>query len=159
MLGAFAVGKTSLIKRFVHSTFSERYQTTIGVKIDKKQVRVDGDELTLILWDLHGEDEFQSIRSSYLRGSAGFLIVVDGTRPETLELATGLQALALEAVGEVPVAVLLNKADLKESWELPDAALAELRRQGLPLFETSAKTGAGVEEAFEELARRLLRGT
>ena len=58
MLGAFAVGKTSLVKQYVSGIFSEKYHTTVGVKIDKKMVEVDGQSMTLILWDLHGEDEF-----------------------------------------------------------------------------------------------------
>ena len=69
MLGAFAVGKTSLVQQYVNSIFSEKYQTTLGVKIDKKSLQVDGQQLELILWDLAGEDEFMEVRSSYLRGS------------------------------------------------------------------------------------------
>src|ERR1051325_7234218 len=67
MLGAYAVGKTSLVARFVRSIFSEKYHTTIGVKIDKKTLRVDDQELSLILWDLAGEDDFYQVRMSYLR--------------------------------------------------------------------------------------------
>ena len=69
MLGGFAVGKTSLVARFVHSIFSDRYRTTIGVKIDKKLVRAGEEELSLILWDIHGDDEFQRVRPTYLRGA------------------------------------------------------------------------------------------
>ena len=68
MLGSFAVGKTSLIRRFVESIYSEAYHTTVGVKIDKRVVRHNDSEVTLVLWDLYGEDEFQKMRWSYLRG-------------------------------------------------------------------------------------------
>ena len=61
MTGAYAAGKTSLIRRFVKGIFSEKYLTTVGVKIDKKRLRVDGRDLSVILWDLHGEDEFQEL--------------------------------------------------------------------------------------------------
>ena len=80
MLGAFAVGKTSLVQRFVKSLFSDRYLTTVGVKIDKKIVTVGDTEVSLVLWDLAGEDEFQSVQTSYLRGASGYLLVIDGTR-------------------------------------------------------------------------------
>ena len=71
MLGSFAVGKTSLVARFVRSIYSEKYHTTVGVKIDKKQVQFDGKSMNLILWDLYGEDEFQKVHMSYLRGASG----------------------------------------------------------------------------------------
>ena len=75
MIGSFAVGKTSLVAQFVHSIYREQYLTTVGVKIDKKLVRVGDADVSLILWDLHGEDEFQKIRTAYLRGSSGFIFV------------------------------------------------------------------------------------
>ena len=91
MIGAFAVGKTSLVARFVKSIFSEKYLTTVGVKIDKKTLGVGDQEVTLIVWDLAGEDEFLQVRMSYLRGSAGYFLVADGTRRATLDKAIELQ--------------------------------------------------------------------
>ena len=75
MLGGFSVGKTSLVKRYVQSIFSESYLTTVGVKIDKKTVTLVDREVHLILWDLAGEDDMSSLRMSYLRGSAGYVLV------------------------------------------------------------------------------------
>ena len=91
MLGAFSVGKTSLVKRYVESVFSETYLTTVGVKIDKKTVEVKGRQVALILWDIAGEDEVSTVRMSYLRGSAGYLLVADGTRAASLEVARSLR--------------------------------------------------------------------
>src|ERR1043165_1179544 len=91
MLGAFAVGKTSLVTRYVKSIFSENYLTTVGVKIDKKTVTVDSTEVNLILWDLAGEDEFVQLQTSYLKGSSGYILVSDGTRSDTLLKAFTLQ--------------------------------------------------------------------
>ncbi len=71
LLGGFAVGKTSLVARFVHGVFSEKYLTTIGVKIDKRSMTVDDDELDLVIWDIYGEDDYQRVRMSYLRGASG----------------------------------------------------------------------------------------
>src|SRR6187200_563405 len=84
MLGGFAVGKTSLVSRYVSSIFSDTYLSTVGVKIDKKQLAVDGRDVTLMLWDLYGQDDFQTVQASQLRGMSGFLLVVDGTRYGTL---------------------------------------------------------------------------
>ena len=156
MLGAFAVGKTSLVFRFVKSMFSEKYQTTVGVKIDRKTVEVGGQEVSLILWDLHGEDDFQKIRTSYLRGTAGYFLVVDGTRSATLDTAIALQRRAEETIGQVPFILLLNKADLGCEWDLEEGALEDLKAGGWTLIETSAKTGAGVEDAFLALAGQVL---
>lgn len=156
MLGSFAVGKTSLVARFVEGGFSEKYQTTIGVKVDRKPLRVMGTDLALILWDIHGEDELQKIRRSYLRGAAGYLLVFDGTRPETVEVAQRLHSMAREELGDVPFLSLLNKSDLIEELRLPAANLHTLREAGWDIRETSAKTGLHVEESFQEIARRIV---
>lgn len=158
MLGAFAVGKTSLVSRFVRSIFSDKYHSSVGVKVDKKLVVMGNEQLDLLLWDLYGEDEFQKIQASYLRGSAGYVLVADGTRRETLDRAVVLQNRAEEIVGKVPFVLMVNKADLTEKWEIDADALAELEKRGWPAFQTSAKTGEGVEAAFLALARGLLAG-
>lgn len=155
MLGASAVGKTSLVSRFVRSLFSDKYHTTVGVKVDKKVVALGQEQMDLLLWDLYGEDEFQRIRASYLRGSSGYVLVVDGTRRETLEKAVVLQNRTEETIGKVPFVLVVNKADLAEKWEIDDAAIDELNKRGWPAFKTSAKTGEGVEQAFLALARNM----
>jgi small GTP-binding protein len=156
MLGAFAAGKTSLVQRFVKSMFSEKYLTTVGVKIDKKLLWFDNQEIELLLWDIHGEDEFQEVRTSYLRGAAGYFLVIDGTRAATLGTAYLLQKRVEETVGKVPSVLLFNKVDLVETWEIEDSVFEDLSRQNWPYLKTSAKTGEGVEEAFQTLAKKML---
>lgn len=153
MLGAFAVGKTSLVSRFVRSLFADRYLTTVGVKVDKKIVTIEGDEVTLMLWDLYGQDDFQSVRTSYLRGASGYLLVADGTRHQTVEVARSLQTTAQGVLGSVPFVFVLNKSDLEPEWQVDERALLRIAEQGWPIIRTSAKTGAGVEDAFLKLAR------
>ena len=154
MLGAYAVGKTSLVARFVHGIFSEDYLTTLGVKIDRKEVAVEGHPAQLMLWDINGEDRFLKVNPSYVRGAHGCLLVVDGTRAATLDTAAGLRDMVLEHVGEVPMVGLVNKNDLAADWAL-DLPAVEARLPGCPVLSTSAKTGDAVERAFSELARRL----
>ena len=156
MLGAFAVGKTSLVSRYVSSLFSEKYLSTVGVKIDKKQVTVDGRDATLMLWDIYGQDDYQNIQASQLRGMSGYLLVVDGTRSATLEIARQLQQKATSVVGPVPFILLLNKADLASQWEIDESAFFKLVEQGWRVVRTSAKTGEGVEQAFTLLAKAML---
>jgi small GTP-binding protein len=157
MLGAFAVGKTSLVARFVKSIFSEKYHTTVGVKIDKKVVPGPTGDLNLILWDLYGEDDFQKVRMSYLRGSSGYILVVDGTRNATLDTAIGLKQNVEESVGVLPFVVVLNKSDLTQEWELDEARVETLAAQGWTFIRGSAKTGDGVEEAFQTLVEKISR--
>src|ERR1700690_1631558 len=102
LLGGFGVGKTSLVRRYVQSIFSDAYLTTVGVKIEKKMVNVGAADVALILWDIAGEDDIKSIRTSYLRGTAGYLLVVDVTRSETLDVAKSIQARVTAEIGKVP---------------------------------------------------------
>jgi small GTP-binding protein len=156
MLGGFAVGKTSLVQQFVKGIFSDKYFTTVGVKIDKKLVRVGEKEVNLVLWDLHGEDDFQQVRMSYLRGASGYFLVVDGTRRESLDCARALQVRIEEALGIVPCMLLLNKADIMDEWELDPGEAADFMEKDCTLLQTSAKTGQGVEEAFLILTEKVL---
>ncbi len=150
------MGKTSLVARFVQSIFSEKYHTTVGVKIDKKTLSIAGQEVTLVLWDLHGEDDFQSVRMTYFRGAAGYLLVADGTRRATLDRALVLQKGAEESVGPIPFVLVLNKADLTDEWEVDDSLVAEIAAKGWTVVKGSAKTGEGVEEAFRLLTEKIL---
>jgi len=158
MLGAVGVGKTSLVRRFVESIFSERYQATVGVKIDRKTVTLGATTINLMLWDLQGEAEHQASRLEYLRGSAGYLVVADATRADTLTAAEGLAARAAALVPGAPWLLVINKVDLEAESVITPARLAELQHLGWSVLRTSARTGQGVEETFGELARRLLEG-
>lgn len=156
MLGTFAVGKTSLVRRFVESVYSDKYHTTIGVKVDKKVVPAGAQEVALMLWDLEGTENEYALRESYLRGAGGYLLVADGTRPDTLAKAEALQARAEAAVGKVPFLLLVNKSDLTETWNVNAAEIAPLKEKNWIVINTSAKTGDGVEDAFLTLAQRMM---
>ncbi len=156
MLGAFAVGKSSLVRRFVFSIFDDRYHTTIGTTVEKRVVEVDGREVVLLLWDIYGEDEFQRVRTSYLRDASGCLLVVDATRAATLDTAVNLRD-RVEAAGPgTPCVFVINKTDLSAASEIDEGHLAELESSGAVIVRTSAKTGEGVADAFDELTRRML---
>jgi small GTP-binding protein len=155
MLGGFSVGKTSLVKRFVESVFSETYLTTVGVKIDKKTVDLGERAVNLILWDVAGEDDVSTVRMTYLRGCAGYVLVADGTRPSTLAVALSLRERVDAEHGRLPVVLLLNKHDLHEQWAIGSAQMDDLRQAGWSVRASSARTGEGVEDAFRELAVRV----
>lgn len=156
MLGAFAVGKTSLVRKFVKSVFDEKYLTTVGVKIDKKTVHLGAREVVLMLWDLEGQDVHHQIRTSYVRGASGYLLVADGTRQETVDDALRLRDRVENEVGEVPYILLVNKNDLGELWEIDEPRVQSLSEAGIQVMATSAKTGDNVERAFHILAEKML---
>jgi len=159
MLGAFAVGKTSLVQRYVNSIFDEKYQTTLGVKIDRKSLQSNKGLVELILWDLAGEDEFMKVRGSYLRGSAGAVLVADGTRGETLDIALELKERLDAEVGKVPVVLLINKSDLTASWNIDTNRFEQLRDGGMQVIETSALNSDNVDYAFENLTAQIVEAT
>jgi len=157
MLGSSSVSKTSLVRRFVESIYNEQYLTTIGIKVDKKIVRAAGQDVTLVLWDIHGDDAFQKVQISYLRGMSGYLLVADGTRRHTLDEALALAARTAETVGKIPAILALNKCDLAAQWEIDADREAKLAAGGWTIFRTSAKTGESVEQAYLKLTELMLK--
>ena len=167
LLGDFAVGKTSLVRRFVYNLFDDKYISTIGVKVSRKTVTVprSGElvELTMMLWDLAGSEEFNQMRASYLRGSAGAVLVCDLTRPATLDSLRGYADDLLKVNAQVQLIVAANKYDLLDSsinysvYLTPDQAETVATELNAPFHLTSAKTGDEVETLFRQLARRLLQ--
>jgi small GTP-binding protein len=159
MLGAFSVGKTSLISRFVYSIFSDTYLSSIGVKISKKDVDSSKGPVKLMLWDLEGRDDYSDLNLNYLRGSMGLIIVIDGTREETLSTALGMHQKSMEAIGPIPYIMLVNKQDLMDQWEITPQMLASLKQKKYNHLLTSAKTGLNVEEAFQLLTENMVNSS
>ncbi|MDR2199499.1 MAG: GTP-binding protein [Deltaproteobacteria bacterium] len=157
MLGAFCVGKTALVRQYVSSIFSDNYLSTVGVKISKKVVKVSDDEISLVLWDMEGQDHYSTVNLSYLRGANGLLFVIDGTRGESLSVALKLRSDAIKLLGpDIPHYFLVNKADLEPEWEITAKVLATLENRGIKILKTSAKTGLNVEQSFSSLTRDML---
>ena len=158
MVGAFGVGKTSLVSRFVSSVFSDKYLSTVGAKVDKKTLTAAGQDVMLMLWDLAGEDDSTKVNMTYLRGSAGYLLVMDRTRRATLDSARLLSERITKEIGRLPFVAVVNKADVAEGVEIATAELGSLTASGWTVLETSAKSGQNVDAAFTKLAEMLLAG-
>lgn len=156
LIGSFAVGKTSLVRRFVTDGFDEKYQTTIGVKIDKKEVVLNDQVVQFVIWDLEGPDEFAELRTTYLRGASGYFLVVDATRPKTLDIARNLNKQVRETLNSTPFLLLVNKTDLGEERRISSEELQACIDAGWSVMETSARTGRNVEQAFTRLAQMLV---
>ena len=158
MVGDFAVGKTSSVERFVNNHFSDRYLTTVGVKIDSREIELSGIGVTvkLMLWDVAGASDFGDREMAYLRGASGVLFVVDGTRITTMQTARDLREQIEGRYGAQPRVLLLNKSDLQSSWQITADDQAALAAEFDAVFVTSAKTGAEVESALQRLAELVI---
>ena len=158
LLGEFAIGKTSLVRRFVYNIFDERYLTTIGVSICRKEIATfDSTLLNLVIWDLASSDKYEDLRSHYLHGTAGALLVCDLTRPETIEaIRTTYVEQLLKNSPDSSIVLVGNKKDLINP---ASDAINQLEKLALeldtPFQTTSAKTGENVEAAFTLLANLL----
>jgi hypothetical protein len=104
-----------------------------------------------------GEEDNAPIKLNQVKDASGYLLVVDGTRSRTLDVARSIQQRVAAEVGARPFLVLVNKADLRETWEIPDSVWEELAAAGWTVVETSAKSGQHVEEAFLSLTTRMLQ--
>ena len=157
MVGAFGVGKTSLVRRFVHQQFDERYHTTLGVKIDTRIVDTIEEPIKLVLWDMEGADPLETDKrplariKSYMKGAHGLILTVDGTRPATVKTALGLYHDFCREFQYVPTVILANKADLTAEWRFDDSVLPD----SLSVYHTSALTGQNIETAFTALGASL----
>lgn len=163
LLGDGAVGKTSLIRKYVYDDFDDKYLMTIGAKITKKSLLVESEEtnekinLTMMVNDIVGQVEFERLHKQYYRGSKGGLFVCDLTRKETLERVEWWLNSFREVAGDVPVILLGNKLDLKEQHEITFEDMAVFAKKfNCPYFLTSAKTGENVERAFENMGKRVV---
>ena len=152
ILGPTGVGKTSLIKQFVEGIFSEKYKTTIGVKIDKKQVNKEGRGIQLLIWDLEGIDRYCGFNPRYLRGASAYIVVVDQTRSQSLTEGMEILELAKEHYPDIPAFFVINKTDLPTSWHWSEDELHSYSQKFALLTKTSAKTGENVESLFNTIA-------
>lgn len=157
LLGDFAVGKTSLVRRFVEDVFEDKYLSTIGARVSRKVVTVRGASVTLLVWDLAGEEKFTQVMTSYYRGAAGAILVCDLTRAETFTSLKDYAQTFWRINPHTPLTVVGNKADLAEQRVIADAELSDAAVQ-LDAFwlTSSAKTGENVQGLFEKFAARLL---
>ena len=154
LLGFYGVGKSSLVSQYVYKKFSDKYLTTIGVSIEKKVVEINGQSLSMLIWDVAGESTIGKVFQPYLVGAHGGLYVFDLTRQETFDDIVEELGLVRKVVGnDIPIKVIGNKADLILQDELENI----LSQMPIPVdYVTSAKTSQNVEEAFHSLGEEVI---
>ena len=159
LFGDFGVGKTSLIRRFVESQFSDEYLSTVGVKISRKLVSVSEQDLQLIIWDIEGSNKFKAVAKNYFQGSKGAVIVGDVTQAETLHHIQEHIQTFLAVNPKSYIVVALNKSDMIAAEYLENIRqMYQFTAQAniLDTYITSAKTGNNVEKIFQFLATHLI---
>lgn len=155
LLGDGAVGKTSLVRRYVYDVFDDKYLISFGTKVSKKSIKVGDAEIDLMIWDILGQKSHEALHAAYYRGAAGAFAVCDYTRPETVRNLKSWLGSFRSVAGETPVMILSNKADLERKISLKE--IEEFGKEvGCTVLETSAKSGLNVELAFQEMGKKLL---
>jgi small GTP-binding protein len=163
MIGDAAVGKTSLIRRFVLDQFSDDYIATFGMKVIKKRIKYNAEDdniidLSMIIWDIMGQEQFKKAQMAGYADSKGAFIVCDVTRKETLENIITWYSDIQSVAHEIPVVVMANKNDLLSQAKFSQHDLNDVSKQiNAPSYFTSAKTGENVEVAFRELGKVLIK--
>jgi len=161
LIGDFSTGKTSLIRRFVDNQFSDSYLSTIGVKISRKVIPVENNEIQGLIWDVEGGTDKKPVNKTYIKGAHASIIVADITREETIEHLSSYIDMIQSIVPSTPYVLALNKVD-SLSREEGERRLQEIQQRykenETPVYLTSAKTGEGVEELFKEIAQAMFKG-
>lgn len=170
LLGDGATGKTSLVRRFVTDQFSDKYMTTLGSKVTKKDIYINfnGEQkhMVLLIWDILGQKGYKYTQALSFGGIEGALLVADITRKSTLDSLKEYWIPSLVSVtGALPMIFLGNKCDIQDQAEFGAKELDEIARGydpcelGKQYFMTSSKNGENVETVFKELAEVLMRNT
>lgn len=163
LIGDLAVGKTSLIKRYVFDEFDDRYLSTLGTKITKREMFLEYPKMnlevdvTVLIYDMIGEKGFRRLlQDVYFHGAGGLMAVCAVTEGETLDSMEEWVENAYGVAGEIPLHVIGNKIDLKDQTVLSEEEVKRVSTSyHSPCDFTSAKTGENVEKAFESIARRI----
>ena len=157
VVGDGAVGKTTLTTHFTYGKFIEYYKMTIGVDFFAKDVTIGNDVVRLQIWDAAGQERFAFMRPNYYEGSSGGFMVFDVTRPDTFQSLDKWLSEVYKKCGKIPLFLLGNKIDLESRKVKKSHAERYAEKQGLPYYETSAKTGEFVFDVFSELAYTLYK--
>lgn len=154
LFGNTNVGKTSLVERFINDKFEENYLSTLGYNVYEKWVSYDGKILSLMIYDIGGQERFAELRMKYAQGANTAFIVYDITDKLSFASLKNWRMDLFQFAGEIPFIIIGNKKDREDAREVPmELAVEYAQELGAQKFlETSARTGEGVEEAFKELA-------
>ena len=159
LLGDMAVGKTCLINRYTNGVFKEEYISTVGFDYYTKQEEINNKTVQVKLWDTAGQERFKTLTPSFLRNAEGVIIVFDVTSQDSFDNVKGWINSIKSNLGEkiIPIIIVGNKIDMENMRELSKEDGKKIASENdFKYFETSAKTGKGVDEAFKEIVNQIL---
>ena len=160
LLGNPAAGKTSLITRYMTNRFQQAYSITVGTNISMKAVRFEKKEIQMAIWDLAGQDSFDSVRHLYYKGARGCVLIFDLTRRKTLDSVKDWHDALIKhslVKSRIPVVIVGNKIDLVAQREVTKEEAQKVADEiGATYYEASAKTGKTVEQFFTKIAHDII---
>lgn len=152
LFGNASVGKTSLVERFINDRFEQNYISTLGYNVYEKQINYEQSIISLMIFDIGGQEKFRDLRKKYAEGANLAFIVFDLTNPDSFTALENWKTDLYEFAGEIPFIIVGNKNDLEPQVSNDEAVEIAHKLGALDYFTTSAKTGMGVEKAFHQLA-------
>ena len=158
LIGDTCVGKSCILVRFSDDVFVENYVTTIGVDFRFKTMIVKNKIAKIQIWDTAGQERYRSITSAYYRGAAAIIICCDSTNKESFyNVNNWIDEISKYTDKDVDKLVLMNKCDLVEERQIDKNDISKFEKEsGLKVMEVSAKTGNGVDKAFEYIIEKLI---
>jgi small GTP-binding protein len=157
LVGEPAVGKTSLIFRFVEDKFEREYKPSIGVDLASKTLEIDDKVARLVIWDIASQEQFAPYRSSFYQQANGALMVFDLSRSDTLQAIENWKREVNQYIGNIELVLIGNKSDLKSKRSVRNSDVQPwIDRYGCEYVETSAKNGDKVEDAFRAICTSII---
>ena len=162
IIGDSSVGKTSLITRYTNGTFKEEYLATVGLDYYSKEEVINNKTINIKLWDTAGQERYKSLTQNYFKNAEGVLLTYDITNSESFDnLKEWISSIKKNMEGKdifIPVIIIGNKIDMEDSRETSKEDAEKFAKENnYKYFETSAKTGEGVDDAIRELVIQILK--
>ena len=158
-IGESGVGKTCILRRFVENKFLKNHLATIGIDFKTKTLNINNQEIKLKIWDTAGQERFRNITTQYYKGADGIVLVYDVTDEASYEKIKDWmdQILSNTQQEEIGLVLLGNKCDMEPRNVTEDQGKKMAEELKISYFETSALTGQGIKEAFEQLTRDIMK--
>ena len=158
LIGDTCVGKSCILVRFSDDVFVENYVTTIGVDFRFKTMIVKNKIAKIQIWDTAGQERYRSITTAYYRGAAAIIICCDSTNKESFyNIKNWIDEISKYTDKDVDKLILMNKCDLTEERQIDKNEISKFEKEnGIKIMEVSAKTGNGIDKAFEYIIEKLI---
>ena len=158
-IGESGVGKTCILRRFVENKFLKNHLATIGIDFKTKTLNINNQEIKLKIWDTAGQERFRNITTQYYKGADGIVLIYDVTDDASYEKIRDWmeQILSNTKREDIGLVLLGNKCDMEPRAVSEEQGNKMAEELNVSYFETSALTGQGINEAFNELTRDIMK--